>query len=131
MAKSVKPTNNVYLDSSGITHNRELLSNIINHSLKTDNKTYVSRIGDFETQTFTVRNGGVYLYINSHVLVNCVMLIFTWTGNNIVKVLKIASFSSNSNDPIPTLSLNGNQLTITANSECRGYLYDFMNQMSV
>ena len=129
MAKSIKLKNDIYLNSNSIVHNREKVSDIISSSLRT--KISDNRLSDNETKTFTVRNGGVYLYINSHILSNCVLFIFTWTSNNVARVLEVASNSTDGSNPLPTLTLNGNELTIKANGHCRGYLYDILNQSSV
>ena len=119
--RSVKLNNNDYLDSTGIVHDRAQLSDIIAYSLRTWNENLSSPLNDRSTMTRTVRNNGVYLYVNSHITLNCVLLVMTWVGGNTVQVLQLASSNS---DAIPNFSLRGHQLTITAPGNSRGYLID-------
>lgn len=56
MSKSVKFTNNVYVDSSGITHNRELLSSVLDKTI---------RFKKFEIE-FDVSNAKVGEWIVGH-----------------------------------------------------------------
>lgn len=128
--RSIKPDNNDYWDTTGIVHGRQRLSDTLDYSLRTWDKLHGNYMSDFNSRTITVKDGGVYLFINSHVIVNSVILIFTWVSGSEVQILKLAENNVNGNS-IPTVSLSGDQLTITANGPCRGYLYELSDMSSI
>lgn len=61
MSKSIKPKNNVYIDSTGIVHNRDTLSYLLNHSPKL---VYANEITHNETKEYNLSNdSSIYLVI--------------------------------------------------------------------
>lgn len=115
MAKSIKPQNNIYIDSSGITHNRTLLSNLLERNFATKLDLYV---GDGDTKTIAIEKKKVYLYINSHLYERC-MLFLTFYND----ILNIDTIFKSSDSAVPTITIEGNALTIKGTPHSRGYLF--------
>ena len=63
MSKSIRPKNNVYLDSRSIVHNRENLFNILNHSPKL---VYADMITHNTTKEYELTNGSSLYLVIAH-----------------------------------------------------------------
>lgn len=100
MSKSFKFKNNMYLDTKGIVHNKELLSDVLNK--RQINITSVTWTYNTSVKFFTLPySSGVHSYIITGVvsyietaLYSNVMLLVTQTGTN-VKIDRIVGASSN------------------------------------
>lgn len=92
---------------------------------KINDNTYLTSlltIGDGETKSVAVNSGKVYLYINSHIYKRCVILITVYKNE-----IKTDIIYKNDDNALPTITLEDNEITIKALSQCRGKLFRLNN----
>lgn len=116
MAKSIKLKNDIYWDSNGITHNKTSLSDIIN--LNVLDRVNINSFNDYSTNTVTLPNNGVYLYLNSHTYKRCLLLITTWSNE-----LKVDTIFKSEDNAVPTITREGTNVTFKHIAQAKGYLY--------
>ena len=117
MSKSIKLKDNTYLDSSGVIHNKENLSDILEGNFAKKLNFYLQ---DKQTQTVEIEDKKVYLFINSHAYQRCMLFITTF-GLNIDVIFKSSDLA------VPTITREGTTLTLTAPQQSRGYLFKINN----
>lgn len=90
-------------------------------------------IGDNQTVTFQAGTNGVYLFINSHILVREIVLITQQTLATGVSALNIDRILSSSTDPIfqTSFSFRDGKITIKGAHNCRGRVYKLNYQVAV
>lgn len=125
MAKSIKLKNNNFLDTSGITHNRDILKYFLFlRQLPTQNGSY-DAMGDRGTYTFTISYPKVYLYVNTHIYMRSIILI-TCLNNS---TMSVDTLFTSSGSAVPTITKSGTTLTIVNPGNARANLYDITNQI--
>lgn len=120
MSKSIKLKDNNYWDSTGIVHNKKLLSNILS-DLYLKQVDIGGMITDKKTKTVTIEDDRTYLFINSH-LYQLSMYIFQGYSTAGFKSVQICG--ENTGD-ITFKRNSATSVTITAGGQCRGRLYVF------
>lgn len=119
MSKSIKFKNNIYLDSSGITHNKIVLSEILNRNFAGWKYNYLS---DGGKAVWDIGENGVWLFINSHVYRRCILLITVHKGT---QRFNVDTIYKNEDAAVPNIvyDINTNTITVTPKAQCRGFLY--------
>lgn len=79
----------------------------------------ITEIGDNQTKKVTLRSRKVYLFINSHINQRCVMLITYFDGIG----MRTDVIYKSSDDAVPKISSDNDELTITTKSLARGKLF--------
>lgn len=128
MSKSFKFKENNYLDASGITYNREKLSDLIYSLLRLRLLTTTdgnSQVSDNQTKIYQLYRGGFYLFIDSHPYNNTIGVINSFDGA--VRYILQTSASHLTF----TYNSNNNQMTVKASNGARFKLYLIEGQGNV
>ena len=75
-------------------------------------------ITDKQTQTIEIQHNRVYLFINCHTYQRCMLFITTYSGG-----LHVDTIFKSSDTAVPTITMEGTNLTITMPHQARGFLY--------
>lgn len=122
MSKSIKLKDDTYIDSKGISHNKEKLSDILENITEILASNFAKRldflITDKQTQTIEIQHNRVYLFINCHTYQRCMLFITTYSGG-----LHVDTIFKSSDTAVPTITMEGTNLTITMPHQARGFLY--------
>jgi hypothetical protein len=74
-------------------------------------------LGDYGTSDVVLQNGLTYLYVNTHVLA-IEMIMFSFYNGQITQVWRMT------NNPITNITgIDTNTVRLTANGNCRGYIF--------
>jgi len=125
MAKSIKLKNNNYIDSTGVSHNRTKLSDILNTN-NTDISNLKSDVSNLKTQTSQFKNkeySGNTTSSKTFELANGIYLATLWinAGALILPALYVVTMNSNGGGAVccgesgnANLSVSGKNVTINA-----------------
>ena len=111
-------TANVYVPHKEF-NDEKIIENAIERSFA---KKLNFELRDSETKTINIENPCVYLYINSHIHYRCMLFITIYEST-----INVDTIFKNDAGAVPTITLSGNTLTITASKPSRGYLYKLNN----
>lgn len=128
MSKSFKFKENNYLDASGITYNREKLSDLINNLLKIRLLTTTdgnSQVSDNQTKVYQLARNGFYLFIDSHPYNNNIGVINGFDG------AARYILQTSSSHLVFTYNSNNNQMTVKTVNGARLKIYLIEGQGNV
>ncbi len=120
MLKSYKLKGNNYIDSSSVLHNKMSIKKYLDNNLKFT-PVFSSAIVDSQTKTVAIDSSleSCLLFINTHINIREIYMItyYATVTTNVDTILR------SSEKDYTHFAINGNVLTISAASNCRGFLY--------